>query len=170
MGVTSNPIPAPASSPEWLHSLLSFSGPEMPRPGTGVDEAPLYVQGRGENDKAKWRCLACLTGGEAEGDTVQFGVLAHLPYCNVDTGMARARMDLLEIISSVSEAEYAAGWLIGVEERLIRRGSLWVVLADSVGWPVGYLGLDGWDVDLNSALARRNLSLSDISVLPGFGT
>ena len=153
----SSPIPPPSSSPSWLESLLAYSSTqeELPRSGEGEHGAPLYVQGKDSSGSPAWLCLACLGQGKAEGQSVALGVAAHLESCSLDFVLARCRMDLLEIISAVSEAEFAAGWLTGIQDKLIVRGGVWVLLADAVGWPIGYLGLDGWEKDAASALARR---------------
>ncbi len=102
----------------------------------------------------QWRCLACLTHGIGDNDIITLAIQVHLTECIGNQTLANMRQDLLQAISGVSEEEYAAGWLHDIPKILINRESIWAILADAIGWPIGYLGIDGWDSDAASALAR----------------
>jgi len=58
-----------------------------------------------------------------------------------EDGLSRMRRQLLDVMSGWSEDHYAAGWLIGLEWRLVREGGVWELLGRHLGWPVG--GPDG---------------------------
>lgn len=51
---------------------------------------------------------------------------------------------LCRAISDVSEQDWAAGWLVGIERLVWQRKPEWRFLADLCGWPLGYQGEDGW--------------------------
>jgi hypothetical protein len=107
-----------------------------------------------------WRCLICLTGGQGSADAVSLGIAAHAPECRGSKRLAVARFDLLEAMSDASQSAYFAGWHGGIEKVLLERGGMWLLLAEQLGWPVGYLGLIGWDRTAVQALARHQISPS----------
>lgn len=105
-------------------------------------------------DTERWRCLVCLTGGSGSPRACDLGIAAHHVSCIGDLSLAAARSDLLAAIGDASQAAYFAAWMTGIERTLLARGGMWELLARAVGWPVGYLGLDGWDTSYQQAVAR----------------
>lgn len=114
----------------------------------------------------RWRCLMCLAGGEASADTVDFAVAVHTPACSKEEELAKMRFELLDMISGVSESWFAAGWLSGIERILLKRGGLWLMLADQVGFPQDWQGLTGWNLDARSALAHHGLTPEEVVIWP----
>lgn len=141
---------------EELSALAESSAPAEPR---RVDPVLRF----GLDGRVEWRCLACLAGGIGGDDaTVDLAVEVHSEGCGDNQPLVRARMDLVSVISGVSEDEFAAGWLIGIEQILLRRGGLWALLAEQYGWPVGYRGVSGWAPDLAAALHQFGLTEADM--------
>lgn len=62
------------------------------------------------------------------------------------------RMQLLELISAVSEERWCAGWMQGIEGELCREGGVYRLIGSYTGWPIGYQGELGWET---WAQARR---------------
>lgn len=160
-----SPVPArpsPGAADAWAALAVTWAD---------VDAAlayprPLLVSGPFERDGAAdgrvWRCLACLEAGRAPREALELVEQVHRSGCTGSAAVAAARADLLETLVGVSEAAYGVSWQDGVERKLLRRGGMWAVLADTVGWPVGYHGVDGWDAGLGSALARYGWTVADL--------
>lgn len=55
------------------------------------------------------------------------------------------REALLSAMREWSEENYCAGWLIGLEEKLHRKGGTFEVLGRLAGWPVGADADQGWE-------------------------
>lgn len=125
----------------------------------------LVVSGR-EGDIDRWRCLKCLNGGIASGDAIELAVAVHLPTCSGDEDIAKMRFELLDMISGVSESWYAAGWLSGIEKILLKRGGLWLMLAEQVGFPTDWRGLNGWSADARTALQHHGIESETVLVWP----
>lgn len=128
----------------------------------GYDEEPhtrpLIITGNISSDPKimHWRCLVCLGHGYLLEDALPLTAEVHKTECVGDHNLAAARADLLQAISNESEYSFAAGWLTGIEKIILKRGGMWAVLAENIGWPYGYNGLVEWDQDLDTALARYN--------------
>lgn len=128
---------------------------------------PEDLVARGDVDGTPlWRCLMCLTSGQGDGETVDLAVQVHKESCSGDAGLAKMRFELLEMISGVSESWYAAGWMGGIEKVLLTRGGLWLVLAERVGFPTDWRGLEGWSLNAHAALAHHNVSPAEVEVWP----
>lgn len=128
---------------------------------------PSDLVARGEDDGVpRWRCLMCLTGGQGDGATVDLAVQVHHDECSGDAGLAKMRFELLEMISGVSEAWYAAGWMGGIEKVLLRRGGLWLLMAERVGFPTDWRGLDGWTLSAAESLAFHGIPAAEVEVWP----
>ena len=112
------------------------------------------------NNRYGWRCLACLEGGSStDEDSVPLAVHVHLADCTGPQDEAYARLELIQTISAVSEHDYAAGWLMGIENLLLRRGGIWKTLAEQYGWPDGWNGLDGWHPDYEAAAEHLGIPI-----------
>jgi len=56
------------------------------------------------------------------------------------------RRRFLGFISNESEARWAAGWMMGIEDTLRSEQGIWLAMAVACGgWPKGYLAENGWD-------------------------
>lgn len=113
-----------------------------------------------------WRCLMCLTGGQGDEATVDLAVHVHRGECSGDTDLAQMRFELLEMISGISESWYAAGWMGGIEKVLLTRGGLWLVLAERVGFPTDWRGLEGWTPNAAQSLAFHAIPAAEVDVWP----
>lgn len=105
-----------------------------------------------ESALEQWRCLNCLTYGEGEEETVNLALPVHQAECSGDPLIGLARWDLLQTISLVSEDRYLAGWRADIEEDLLKDASIWKILADQIGWPLGYMATEGWASDYTQAV------------------
>jgi hypothetical protein len=122
---------------------------------------------RGEIDSGPlWRCLMCLTGGQGDEATVDLAVQVHREECSGDVGLAKMRFELLEMISGVSESWYAAGWMSGIEKVLLQRGGLWLLMAERVGFPTDWRGLEGWTSGATESLAYHGIDPAKVDVWP----
>lgn len=108
-----------------------------------------------------WRCMVCLKTGHGDYEVIQLAVELHKLECKGDKIVAASRVDLLEAISNASEELYSAGWLEGIERILLTKGGMWTILAQHLGWPVGYMGEKGWET-LDEALNRYKLTQKQI--------
>jgi hypothetical protein len=117
--------------------------------------------------RLNWRCLTCLAGGQGADSVIALGVAAHALDCFGDTRTGLARFDMLEAISDASQAVYMAGWHGSIEKVLLERGGMWTLLAERLGWPFGYRGLQGWDLTLEAAYARHGLSPAEVTAPEG---
>ena len=122
--------------------------------GDVLPDRARHVQGQNTQGVHTLLCLACLTSVSGSLSMVNFANMVHESECYASLDIAYARHDLLMAIRDVSQSVYMAGWLAGIEVELLARGGMWRILADQIGWPVGYLGLDGWDINYKAALAR----------------
>lgn len=145
----------------------------MGRYDSGMDTRPvdgrlgsglIIVQSSSQAAGGAWRCLGCLGGGNGSLLAVELAVEVHRATGGCDTTVAFARSQLLDAICDRSESEFAAGWMVGIEGALLARGGIWAMLAEQLGWPVGWLGLEGWDTNLDAALARYQLSRAEVPV------
>lgn len=128
---------------------------------------PSDLVARGDVDGTPmWRCLMCLTGGLGDAATVDLAVQVHREECSGDVGLAKMRFELLEMISGVSESWYAAGWMGGIEKVLLQRGGLWLLMADRVGFPTDWRGLEGWSPNAYEALSHHGIDPSEVDVWP----
>lgn len=153
---------------DFLDGLSLLDGDE----GEVLDEYltnsyPKHLVASGnEGGTERWRCLMCLAGGNGGENIIDLAVAAHASTCSNDQDLGRMRFELLDMISGVSEAWFAAGWLSGIEKILLKRGGLWLVMADQVGFPTDWRGLDGWNLDAKSALAHHGLTPADVVIWP----
>lgn len=102
----------------------------------------------------QWRCLGCGLGGYGDKELVSLALSVHVNECTGSKDVAGTRWALVRALHSESLETSGDGWSPRVVEALLFDGRAWALAANLVGWPVGEFGLEGWDTDFDSVLAR----------------